>query len=78
MWVCESRGYEQRVQAEARKAQVGVSDQLLVEHAAPTMIQPIIPHRTLPDCSLPFPSDSWSAGERLQWRRGTRRSGARL
>ena len=27
--VCESRGYEQRVQAEARKAQVGVSDQLL-------------------------------------------------
>ena len=41
---CESRGYEQRVQAEARKAQVGVSDQLLVEHAPPTMIQPIIPH----------------------------------
>ena len=32
------------MQAEARKAQVGVSDQLLVEHAAPTMIQPIIPH----------------------------------
>ena len=77
MWVCESRGYEQRVQAEARKAQVGVSDQLLVEHAAPTMIQPIIPHRTLPDCSVSKRQlERWRQLD--QWRRGTRRSGARL
>ena len=41
---CERRGYAQRVQAEARKAQVGVSD--LVEHARPprTMLEPIRPH----------------------------------
>ena len=41
---CERRGYAQRVHAQARKAQVGVSD--LVEHARPprTMLEPIRPH----------------------------------
>ena len=39
---CERRGYAQRMQAEARKAQVGVSD--LVEHAPRTRPEPIMPH----------------------------------
>ena len=41
---CESQGYLRRMQAEARKAQVGVSESDLVEHAPRTMIEPIQPH----------------------------------
>ena len=41
---CESQGYLRRMQAEARKAQVGVSESDLVEHAPWTMIEPIQPH----------------------------------
>ena len=40
---CESQGYLRRMQAEARKAQVGVSESDLVEHAPWTMIEPIQP-----------------------------------
>ena len=38
---CESQGYLRRMQAEARKAQVGVSESDLVEHAPGTMVEPI-------------------------------------
>ena len=41
---CESEGYLRRMQAEARKARVGVSESDLVEHAPWTMIEPIQPH----------------------------------
>ena len=41
---CESHGYLRRMQAEARKARVGVSESDLVEHAPWTMIEPIQPH----------------------------------
>ena len=41
---CESHGYLRRMQAEARKARVGVSESDLVEHAPRTMIEPIQPH----------------------------------